>query len=91
MIQVNSWTDLTKAAEIFGQDTALQLTLHSVDDVWLADEERMEDRLRGIIATCRSKGVRAFYIRTGPLHPFADVNEDLRCIKKWVRVARRTV
>jgi uroporphyrinogen-III decarboxylase len=89
IFHVGPWTDVARAAGIFG-DTTLDICLHSMD-VYRATEEAMRAKVTTIVQTCWQHGARSFSIRPGILEAFATVDEDLASAARWVRVAKETV
>jgi hypothetical protein len=89
IFHVGPWTDVARAASIFG-DTTLDICLHSMD-VYRATEEAMRAKVTTIVQTCWQRGARSFSIRPGILEAFATIDEDLASAARWVGVAKKTV
>ena len=89
IFHVGPWTDIGRAAEVFG-DVTLDICLHSMD-VYAADEEEMRAKVTSIVQTCWQRDARSFSIRPGILEAFAGVEKDLVSAACWVRVAKEAV
>lgn len=88
MINISSWTDFHKAAEIC-PDIPLEICVRPTDDVYLADKEKMGIKVRDIVDTCMEKGVKSFHVRAGSLQPFFDnADKDLAKAKEWIGVSK---
>jgi hypothetical protein len=86
VIHIGPWTSYEEADGIFGDDTALEICLHPVNDIFLADETQMRARLEDIIEKCPHKN---FSVRADALMPQgSDLNAQLEQIKLWEHVAR---
>ena len=92
LLHVSPWTDLQKAASIFGpKGTALEICVNPVDDVLSSNETRIVRTVRQIKEKTFEAGVSTFFIEAGPLNPLNSPNEDLEAIHKWVDITRRTL
>ena len=89
IFHVGPWTDLAKAAGLFG-DTTLDVCLTSLD-VYQASEVQMRDQVLRIVQTCREHGAQSFSIRPGILETFQSVEQDLASAARWVRIAKQTL
>jgi uroporphyrinogen-III decarboxylase len=91
MLNVSAWTDLRRAAELFGSTTTLEICVHAVDDVLQASPQQMESRLREIVQTCREMGLPCFTIRAEGITGLGEVDRDLKQVRQWAEVARKVV
>ena len=89
IFHVGPWTDLAKAAEVFG-DVTLDICIHSVT-VYEGNDDATRTKITQIVETCRDHGARSFSIRPGILQAFGDVEKDLAAVGRWCRVAQETV
>lgn len=89
IFHVGPWTDLAKAAEVFG-DVTLDVCLDSMD-IYQASEADMRAKITDIVRTCRQCNAQSFSIRPGILQAFSSINEDLASVARWVEVAKETL
>lgn len=91
MLNISSWTDHHKAAEIC-PDIALEICVKPTDDVYLADRQRVEASIGEIADSCKKSAVKAYYLRSGSLQTFADdINSDFAQIKQWITVSKEVI
>jgi hypothetical protein len=83
------WTDVAKAAEVFG-DITLDICVDSLD-VYQANDEAMRAKVTGIVQSCWEHGAHSFLIRPGILNKLGDVEENVASIRQWVKVAKETI
>ncbi len=100
LFHVGPWTDVRKAAEVFGpKGTALQICVQkhgqygpgpwpSSDDVFRATPEEIASKIRHVVRQATRGGAAAFCIVAGPLHRTRGAVEDVKTIKRWVHTAR---
>jgi hypothetical protein len=80
------WTDVGRAAEIFGEGT-LDICVH-IMDVYGSEQEAIRSKVRRIAEVCREHGARSFSIRPGILQAYGSPEEDLHAISLWVKAAK---
>lgn len=91
MINISSWTDYRKAAEVC-PDIALEICVRPTDDVYLADQAKVEKKIGDIVEACVINNVHAFCLRAGSLQQFSDsVPADLAKAKEWVAITKSKV
>jgi uroporphyrinogen-III decarboxylase len=83
------WTDVSRAAEVFGECT-LDTCVH-IMDVYDSDREAIRSKVRRIAQECREHGARSFSIRPGILQAYSSPEEDLQAISRWVKAAKEAV
>jgi uroporphyrinogen-III decarboxylase len=100
LFQVGPWTDVRKAAEVFGpRGVALEICLQkykhygpgpwpAIDDVFRATPEEAERKIRETVRRAVEGGATAFSIEAGPLHRTRGAEQDVKTIKRWVQTAR---
>lgn len=100
LFHVGPWTDVRKAAEVFGPrgvglEICLQKYKHygpgpwpAIDDVFRATPEDMERKIRETVRRAVEGGATAFSIEAGPLHRTRGAEQDVKTIKRWVQTAR---
>ena len=100
LFQVGPWTDVRKAAEVFGpRGVALEICLQkykhygpgpwpAIDDVFRATPEEYERKIRETVRRAVEGGATAFSIGAGPLHRTRGAEQDVKTIKRWVQTAR---
>jgi uroporphyrinogen-III decarboxylase len=83
MIHVSPWSDLAKAAEVFGKNVILQKSLHPENDLLLCDENEMRQIVKGILTVAEGH----------KLYICADAIGigSLEKVKLWVKIARELV
>ncbi len=87
MFHVGPWTDIEQAVETFAPNTSLEICLDPVMDVQMADEKRMEEKLRTIKETCQDR--IAYTVRADGLQLLYTLEEDIAKIKDWSQIARK--
>ena len=89
IFHVSPWADEGKAAKIFSKnDTALEKCLDPEADCYMADEAKMEERIKRVVDNC--EGAR-FSIRADVFQPRGDLSENLGKIKMWNQVALKVL
>lgn len=100
LFHVGPWTDMKKAAEVFGpKEVALEICVQkhghygpgswpAADDVFRAAPKDIENRIQRIVREAKESGATAFSIEAGPLHRTHTPDQDVRMIKQWVRITR---
>jgi hypothetical protein len=86
MFHVGPWTDLRRAAEVFGGHHALEICLNPVEDVQMADADQMRAKLRGVVDTC---GDIAYTVRADGLQDLHGVQHELAQIREWIDIAHQ--
>lgn len=84
---IGPWTSYEEGDRIFGDKTALEICLHPMDDVLLAGEERMREKIEDIMEKCNH---RNYSIRADTFMPSGDLNRQMEKIHLWESVARNT-
>jgi uroporphyrinogen-III decarboxylase len=100
LFHVGPWTDVRKAAEVFGpQGVALEICVQkhghygpspwpAINDVFRATAEDIESKVRQIVRQATEGGATAFSIEAGPLHRTHSAEQDVKTIKQWIHTAR---
>jgi len=100
LFHVGPWTDVRKAAEVFGPkgvplEICVQKHWHygpgpwpTADDVLLATPKDIEKTIEQTVREAKEGGGTAFCIEAGPLPRTHSPEEDIRRIKEWVRITR---
>ena len=100
LFHVGPWTDVKKAAEVFGpKGVALEICVQkhghygpgswpAADDVFRAAPKDIENKIQKIVHEAKGSGATAFSIEAGPLHRTHGPEKDIRMIKQWVRITR---
>ncbi len=89
IFHVGPVTDLSRAAEVFG-DVTLDICLDSLD-IYRGTGEATRTKISGILQPCHQHGARQFSIRPGILQAFEDVDKDIGSIRQWVTQSRQAV
>jgi uroporphyrinogen-III decarboxylase len=87
MFHVGPWTDLKTAMDTFKGELPLEICIHPLKYVQNADENAMRSNLQEINEIC---GDSPYTIRAEGLQKFTTVNEDVKHIKDWIRIANET-
>ncbi|MGE4283163.1 MAG: uroporphyrinogen decarboxylase family protein [Clostridia bacterium] len=82
---VGPWTSYEEADKIFGNKTALEICLHPMNDVMLADEKIMRDKLEDIIEKCKHNN---FSVRADTFMPQGELGPQIEKIQQWVEIAK---
>ncbi|ORC35370.1 hypothetical protein B4O97_09350 [Marispirochaeta aestuarii] len=83
---VGPWTSYEEADAIFGSKTALEICLHPVNDIVMADTGQMRSKLEDIINKCPHEN---YSVRADALMPQGDdLESQLSKIKEWEEIAR---
>ncbi len=85
VVHVGPWTSYEEADRIFGDVTALEICLHPVNDIVMADEAAMRERLEDILQKCPHKN---FSVRADALMPQGELEPQLEKIRQWESIAR---
>jgi uroporphyrinogen-III decarboxylase len=100
LFHVGPWTDVRKAAEVFGpQGVALETCVQkhghycpspwpAAADVFRATPKDIESKVRQIVRQAAAGGATAFFIEAGPLHRTHGAEQDVKTIKQWVHTTR---
>jgi uroporphyrinogen-III decarboxylase len=104
LFQVGPWTDVQKAAELFGpKGVALEICgskykwygphpIPAAEDVLRASPEQIESKVRQTVRQVAEGGATAFSLIAGPLGIRADAEQDakkiIKQVKQWVHTTR---
>ncbi len=89
LLHVGPWTDVQKAAELFGcRGVPLEICIHPTEDVFQATAEDIESKVRRIVRQAVKGGATAFSIEAGPLDRTQGAEQDVKAIKQWVHTTR---
>ncbi len=87
MMHIGPWSDIAKAAEVFGKkDIAIEICLNSNRDMYDKMEEEMREQLRGIRNLCDGK-VR-YSVRCDGIAILNSQEECMQKMKEWNRAAK---
>jgi len=86
LIHVGPWTDRAKAVEIFAETSALEFCPDPVEEVQMADEERIRQWLGELVGL--RKPEMAVYIKVDSLEVIRDLKTELDAIQRFIRIAR---
>ena len=85
VVHVGPWTSYEEADRIMGNQTALEICLHPVNDIVMADESAMRAKLEDIIDKCPHKN---YSVRADALMPQGELEPQLEKIRQWEEIAR---
>jgi len=86
MMHIGPWSDVAKAAEVFGKrDIALDICINSTEDVYDRKPEEMRQKLMKIKNACEGK-VR-YAVRADGFQIIRTIEQDLAKIREWNDVA----
>lgn len=102
LFHVGPWTDVQKAAEVFGpKGVALEICVQKhgpygphwpkSDDIFFASPKEIETKVRQVVTQAIDGGANAFFIEAGPLHLTHGIEADTNKIKEWVKIARNVL
>ncbi len=88
IMHIGPWSDVKKAAEVFGsKDISIEICRNSVRDMFEKTEEEMEEDLRSIKDACEGKV--KYQVRMDGIAIFKDIDFTLNKINTWKKVAER--
>ena len=88
LMHIGPWSDIKKAAEIFGPlDIPLEICVNSVRDMYEKSEEEMCDQLESIKDVCDGR-VR-YQVRCDGIAVLNTIEECLEKVAQWGRAAQR--
>ncbi len=82
---IGPWTSYEEGDKVCGDKTALEICLHPMNDVLLADEEAMRAKLEDIAEKCPH---RNYSVRADTFMPQDNISKQMEKIQLWNKIAQ---
>jgi len=90
LMHAGPFTNYARVAELFGHTSAIEHHVKSQEEGMNVNPENLEKRLKKVKDTYDARDVKAYTVRlTAYRNPAQTVNDDIKKIKAWIKVARK--
>lgn len=85
---ISPWSDCKKAAEVYGLNDALQVSMHPVRDVINATDSHIKKNLINIVTTFNE---HQYFIDADGIQAYLSMPEQIKKIQNWIRIAHNVI